>query len=326
MEVSLNGREMANDEERGVMQISLIIPITERHDDMFEIYQEYKSALRGLNIPFEMIAVVDGAFDRAYQQLKELKSRGEKITIIKHARTFGESTAIMAGFRISTGDVILLAPPYHQVEMSDLPKVMESFDGSDMVVVRRWPRTDSRWNQFQTNLFHYLVRSMAGSVASDIGCGVRMFRREVLDEIPLYGDLHRFLPVLAFRQGFKIREVDARQSPKEKRLRTYPLGTYLRRMIDLLTVFFLIKFTKKPLRFFGLTGTAVLVTGLAITGYLVVGRLFFRVGLSDRPLFLVGILLVVLGLQIFAIGLIGELIIFIHARDVKEYQIEQIIN
>jgi hypothetical protein len=167
---------------------------------------------------------------------------------------------------------------------------------------------------------------MAGSVASDIGCGVRMFRREVLDEIPLYGDLHRFLPVLAFRQGFKIREVDARQSPKEKRLRTYPLGTYLRRMIDLLTVFFLIKFTKKPLRFFGLTGTAVLVTGLAITGYLVVGRLFFRVGLSDRPLFLVGILLVVLGLQIFAIGLIGELIIFIHARDVKEYQIEQIIN
>jgi hypothetical protein len=120
MEVSLNGREMANDEERGVMQISLIIPITERHDDMFEIYQEYKSALRGLNIPFEMIAVVDGAFDRAYQQLKELKSRGEKITIIKHARTFGESTAIMAGFRISTGDVILLAPPYHQVEMSDL--------------------------------------------------------------------------------------------------------------------------------------------------------------------------------------------------------------
>jgi len=326
MKVPSSERVVANDEKSVVRKISLIIPITERHDDMVEIYQDYKSALRGLNTPFEMIAVVDGEFDKAYQQLKTLKSQGENLIIIKHARMFGESTAIMAGFRISTGDVILLAPPYHQVDMSDLPTIMESLDRSDMVVVRRWPRIDSRLNQFQTNLFHYLVRPLAGKVTSDLGCGVRMFRREVLDEIPLYGDLHRFLPILAFRQGFKIREVDARQSHKEKRLRTYPPGTYLRRLIDLLTVFFLIKFTRKPLRFFGLTGTAVLVAGLAITCYLVVGRLFFHVGLSDRPLFLVGILFVVLGLQIFAIGLIGELIIFIHARDVKDYQIEQIIN
>lgn len=326
MSVIMNGKAMSNDGKQDVRRVSLIIPITERHDDMQEIYKEYKSALRGLHTAFEMIAVVDGGFDRAYQQLKALKSEGEDITIIKHARVFGESTAIMAGFRIATGDVILLAPPYHQVEMSDLPKIMEGLENSDMVVVRRWPRTDSRLNQFQTNLFHYLVRPLAGNVPSDIGCGVRMFRRKVLEEIPLYGDLHRFLPILAFRQGFKILEVDARQSSKEKRLRTYPLGTYLRRLIDLLTVFFLIKFTKKPLRFFGLTGTVVLVAGLVITCYLVVGRLFFHVGLSDRPLFLVGILFVVLGLQIFAIGLIGELIIFIHARDVKDYHIEQIIN
>jgi len=326
MKVSLSGKVVTNDEKRVVRQISLIIPITERHDDMFEIVQEYKSALRSLNTPFEMIAVVDGEFDGAYQQLKTLKNQGENLTIIRHARTFGESAAIMAGFRISTGDVILLAPPYHQVEMADLPRIMESLDGSDMVIVRRWPRIDSRLNRFQTSLFHFIVRHLAGNVASDLGCGVRMFRREILDEIPLYGDLHRFLPILAFRQGFRIREVDARQSSREKRLRTYPIGTYLRRMIDLLTVFFLMKFTKKPLRFFGLTGTSVLVAGLAITCYMVVGRLFFGVGLSDRPLFLVGILFVVLGLQIFAIGLIGELIIFIHARDVKDYHIEQIIN
>src|SRR4030067_2783797 len=187
-----------------------------------------------------------------------------------------------------------------------------------MVVVRRWPRSDSRLNQLQTNLFHRIVHFMAGDVVSDSGGGVRLFRREILEEINLYGDLHRFLPILAYRQGFKVREVDIRQSPKEKRLRTYPMGTYLRRLIDLLTVFFLIKFTKKPLRFFGLTGTAALVTGLAITGYLVAGRLFFGMGLSERPLFLIGILFVVLGLQIFALGLIGEIIIFTHARVIKE--------
>ncbi len=153
-----------------------------------------------------------------------------------------------------------------------------------------------------------------------------MFRRKILEEINLYGDLHRFLPILSQKQGFKVKEIDMKQSSKEKRFRTYPFGVYIRRMIDLLTVFFLIKFTKKPLRFFGLTGTVVLLVGLLITSYLIVSRILFDVGLSDRPLFLMGILFIVLGLQIFAIGLIGEIIIFTHAREIKEYNVEEIIN
>ena len=326
MDISLSDQTAATERKRVVEKISVIVPITERHDDLFDMYREYKNALSSLHTPYEMIVVVDGPFDKAYRQLKTLKSEGENLTIIKQARAFGESTAIMAGFRKSTGNVILLVPAYHQVDMAEFPRILEGLDGSDMVVARRWPRSDSRLNQIQTNLFHRIVHFMAGDVVSDIGCGVRLFRREILEEINLYGDLHRFLPILASRQGFKVREVDIRQSPKEKRLRTYPVGIYLRRLIDLLTVFFLIKFTKKPLRFFGLTGTAVLVTGLAITGYLVTGRLFFGMGLSERPLFLIGILFVVLGLQIFAIGLIGEIIIFTHAREIKEYTVEEIIN
>src|SRR4030066_2420307 len=129
MIISLSDDTMANGGKKVVERISFIFPITERHEDMFEMYQEYKNALRDLNTPFEMIAVVDGNFDKAYEPLKTLKSQGEKLTIIKHARSFGESAAIMAGFRISTGDVILLAPPYYQVDMSELPKILESFDG-----------------------------------------------------------------------------------------------------------------------------------------------------------------------------------------------------
>ena len=312
--------------KKTIGKISLIIPITERHDELAEMLQEYRRALDGLRTPYEVIFVVDVSFDKGYRQLKAMKEGGENFTIIKQAKAFGESAAIMAGFRNSTGDVILLAPPYHQVEMEELPKIVENLDGFDMVIVRRWPRTDSRLNQLQTTLFQRVVRSMAGSVASDIGCGVRLFRREILEEISLYGDHHRFLPILANRQGFKVREVDIRQSSKERRLRTYPLGTYLRRLIDLLTIFFLVKFTKKPLRFFGLTGTAILTTGLVLTSYLVFARLFFDVSLSDRPVFLIGILFIVLGLQIFAIGLIGEIIIFTHAREMKDYHIEEIIN
>lgn len=326
MSVPVAGRAMKEHEAKGIGKISAIVPIAERHDDLAEVVGEYMTALNGLGLPYEMIVVVDGPFQSAYRDLKTLKSRGAEITIIKQARTYGESAAIMAGFRASMGDVILLAPSYRQVDMLELPRVLAGIGGSDMVIVRRWPRRDSRLNRLQTELFHRVVRFLAGNVASDIGCGVRMFRREVLEEINLYGDLHRFLPILAHRQGFRVCEVDVPQSPREKRLRTYPMGIYLRRMLDLFTVFFLIKFTKKPLRFFGLTGTAVLVAGLAITGYLGYERLFLGVGLSDRPLLLIGILFIVLGLQIFAIGLIGEIIIFTHAQELKDYNIEEIVN
>lgn len=306
--------------------ISVIVPIAERYDDIAGMYREYRDALQQTGRAFEIIYVVEGNFQRAYLELKALKEQGEKLTVVKHARTFGEAVAIQSGFQNASGGIIMTLPAYHQVEASELPRLVAGLDGCDMVVARRWPRADSRWNRLQTRAFHGLVRGMTGSVCNDLGCGVRVFRRKVLEEITLYGDLHRFLPILSQRQGFRIREIDLRQSAQETRVRTYAPGVYVRRMIDLLTVFFLIKFTKKPLRFFGLTGSAVLAVGLAITLYLVVGRLAFGVPLSDRPLFLAGILLLVLGLQIFAIGLVGEIIIFTHAKELKEYTVDEIIN
>ena len=160
----------------------------------------------------------------------------------------------------------------------------------------------------------------------DAGCSVRAFAREVIDEIQLYGDLHRFFPVIAHRQGFRITELDVSQSEKDTHQRIYAPGLYVRRLLDLLTIFFLIKFTKKPLRFFGLVGTTLLSLGVVSSLYLIVERLFFDISLADRPVLILSSLLIVLGVQIIAIGLIGEIIIFTHAKDLKEYKIDKIIN
>ncbi len=325
MDISVIPQE-ASKKETLLETISVIVPVTERYDDVGEMYREYKEALSQTGRSFEMIYVVEGNFQKAYLELKVLKEAGEKLTLIKHSRTFGEAIAIHSGFLHASGGIIMTLPAYHQVDAAELPKLVQSLGDNDMVIARRWPREDSGWNRLQTRVFHNIVRRMAGNICNDLGCSVRIFRRRILEEINLYGDLHRFLPILSQKQGFRIKEIDLRQSPKESRVRTYAFGIYLRRMIDLLTVFFLIKFTKKPLRFFGLTGTAVLFAGLALTCYLVFLRLFFEMSLSDRPLFLIGILFIVLGLQIFAIGLVGEIIIFTHARDLKEYNIEEIIN
>jgi glycosyltransferase involved in cell wall biosynthesis len=306
--------------------VAVIVPVSERYDSPSALYAEYKQALMASPYRHEFIYVLDGDFPDVQEKLQRLQAEGEPIRIIKLARWFGEATALTAGFQNSRSDIILTLPAYHQVEPSEIAKLLREVDAYDMVVARRFPRTDSRLNRLQTALFNWLLRTITGSAFRDLGCGVRAFKRQLATEIPLYGDQHRFLPVLASRHGYRIKEIDVAQSPKDKFRRVYRAGVYPRRLLDMLTVFFLVKFTKKPLRFFGLIGAATFTIGALITLYLVIQRLFFGVGLAERPALLLSSLLIVLGVQIFALGLIGELIIFTHAKDLKEYTVERIIN
>lgn len=307
-------------------EITVVIPVTERYDDIHELYAQYKEGLKGTPHTYEFVYVIDGHFPEVVGELKTLRDQGEPIRIIKLAKYFGEATALTAGFESSSGNVILTLPAYYQVEPSEIAKILKELDGNDIVIGRRYPRVDSRFNRFQTRLFHWLLKIITGSSFRDLGCGVRGFKRQVALTVPLYGDQHRFLPLLASRQGFRIKEVDLSQSAKDKHWRIYRPGVYPRRMLDLLTVFFLVKFTKKPLRFFGLIGAATFGAGGLVLLYLIGERLFLGAALANRPALLLSSLLVVLGVQIFALGLIGELIIFTHAKDIKEYSIEEIIN
>jgi glycosyltransferase involved in cell wall biosynthesis len=316
----------ASDRDATNVDVAVIVPVSERYDDPDDLYLEYKRAIQSSGYRYEFTYVLDGDFPDVLRDLRRLQEQNEPIQIIKLTRSFGEATALTAGFENSTGDIILTLPAYHQVEPSELPKLLKEIHSSDMVVARRFPRTDSRLNRLQTALFHWVLRFLTGSGLRDLGCSARAFRRQITMEIPVYGDQHRFLPLLAARQGYKIKELDLAQSAKDRRLRIYRLGTYPRRLLDLLTVFFLIKFTKKPLRFFGLIGVGVFLMGVVITIYLVIQRLFFSIALAERPALLLSSLLMVLGAQVFALGLIGELIIFTHAKDIKEYTIEEIVN
>jgi glycosyltransferase involved in cell wall biosynthesis len=306
--------------------VAVIVTVSERYDDPAQVYAEYRRALDTSGYRYQITYVLDGDFPDVLEELRRLQREGEALRIVKLSRWFGEATALTAGFNNSRGDAILTLPAYHQVEPAEIPRLIKELERCDMVLARRFPRADSGFNRVQTALFNWLFRAMTGSVFRDLGCGVRAFKRQVIEQIPVYGDQHRFLPLLASRQGFKVGELDLPQSSKDQRWRIYRLGVYPRRVLDLLTVFFLAKFTKKPLRFFGLVGIAVFAAGALITAFLVIERLFFGVGLGDRPALLLSSLLVVVGLQIFALGLIGELIIFTHAKDIKEYTIEKIIN
>lgn len=309
-----------------VVDISAIIPVVERYDELEELYGLYKKALEDSKKSYEIIYVIDGDHAKVMESLKQLIAAGEKIKVIKLARWFGEATALTIGIQHSSGNVILTLPAYQQVEAYEIPRLIECLNNYDMVIARRWPRKGSLFNRIQSGVFHMFLNPVSEFKFHDIGCGVRIFRKQVAQEVSIYGDQHRFLPILAHKYGFRVLEVNAAQAQKDTVKRVYSPGTYVRRMLDIFTILFLVKFTKKPLRFFGMLGSSVFAVGFFILLYLVIIKLFAGVALAGRPILLLGTLLVVLGVQIFAIGLIGEIIIFTHAKEIKEYTVDQIIN
>lgn len=306
--------------------ISVIIPVLSRVDDLEELLDGYESGLADVGMSYEILFVVDGGQDEHFDTLCALQQRGRKISVLRLSRYFGEATALSAGFDHARGNLILTLPAYHQVDPSSLAGLISARADSDVVIARRWPRAGGRFETLRRRVFHFMLRLLSGEQYNDLGCSVRLFGRQVADEIHLYGDQHRFFPVLASRHGFRVVEVDVRQSPKDEFRGRYRLREYLHRLLDIVTVFFLVRFTKKPLRFFGMVGSAVSAAGALIVATLVVQRLFFDVGLADRPALLLGSLLLVLGVQVFALGMIGELIIFTHAGSLKEYAVAEIVS
>ena len=306
--------------------ISVIIPVGSRRSPIEALYREYKTGLASTGQPFEFIFVLDGPRPDASRDLQQLLREGEDLTIVSLTRCFGESAALMAGFERATGDYIVTLPAYHQIEPQDIGRLVQTLSAADMAVANRVPRVGSQFDRARRSIYHSLVAFATGSRYRDLGCGARAMRRQVLEELELYGDQHRFIAILATRLGFMVREIDVRQSAKDRRQRIYRPREYAHHALDLFSVFFLARFTKRPLRFFGMVGAGTFGIGALLITFLGIQRIFMDQQLADRPALLLAALLLVLGLQIFALGLLGELIIFTHARSVKDYRVETVVH
>jgi len=310
------------------VDLSVVIPISERHDDLREIYCQCVQEISAKGYSYEVIFVLDGPDHEALQTLKDLKNERPEIKVITLNRRVGEATALSVGYDKARAPIILTIPSYFQVEPQDVHGLLDKLvEGEqDLVIAWRYPRIDSLFNRVQSWVFHRLTGMLTGMKYHDISCGLRAMKRKVAQEVQLYGDLHRFFPLLANQRGFKVEEVTVRQSRQDLNRRVYGPGVYLRRLLDVLTLFFLYKFTKKPLRFFGLIGSGISFAGVLITAYLGLYRLLGFGGIAGRPILILGVLLMVLGVQLFSMGLLGEIIIFTHARDVKDYQIKELLE
>jgi glycosyltransferase involved in cell wall biosynthesis len=310
------------------IDLSIIITLSESltYDSIPELYHAYKKSIEETSLVYEFIYVTDRNSPKILDELFKLKENGEEIEIIELAKWFGDAAALNAGFEQSSGEMILTLPGYRQIDEVELPGFISAFNNVDMLIAVRYRKKDNLLHRLQANLFHSLIRMTLGMNFNDLGCSVRIFSRELLEKIYIYGDQHRFLPILANRSGFKVKEYTVAQYYTDISKRVYSVTHYTDRLVNFISIFFLVKFTKKPLRFFGFPGILIFALGSLLALFLFIQRTFLGVGLADRPLVLVSILLIVFGIQLFAIGLVAEIIIFTHSRESKEYIIEEIFH
>ena len=307
-------------------RISAVVAIFNQEDSVDQLYTSLNKALETHTEDFEIIFVDDGSVDGTFSKLSQIVARDPKTRLIRMRSSFGESSAIDAGLKSARGELIVYFTGRVRVNPEDVTKLLRKLEeGNDLVLGWRSPRRDSKLNRIISKAFNYIVRMISKLKLHDINSGVFVARRSVLERVPLYGNLNNFIPLLASRQGYKVAEEKVEQLPGSFRQSRY-VKEYLQRILDIITVIFLSNYSKKPLHFLGFLGAIFAIAGLGINLYLFIYRIFGFGGIAGRPLLLLGALLLMIGIQMISIGLIGEMIIFTHAGEIKEYNVERIIE
>ncbi len=266
---------------RSEPEISVVVPVVDRVGELDRIHGEFAAALERLGRSFEFLFVVDDRRRAVLPLLRRLQAAAaHPVVIVVMGGGFGESAALTLGFERARGETVVTLPAWFQVEPAGLAAALAAVeDGAEVVVGRRHPRLDSAWNRAQSRLFHALVRRLTSTRFHDVASGFRVLRRRAARELNLYGGMHRFLPVLALARGFAVREVPIPQRREDGATRYHRPGVYLGRLLDVLTIFFLVKFTRTPLRFFGLLGAGLFAAGFAVDLVVAAEKLLW-----ERPL------------------------------------------
>lgn len=320
------GSQLPEADENAPLDVTVVVPVQSPDAEVAAVVEALGSELQRQKRSWEFIFIFDGVGGRAQAEMARLRERyGWRVRSISFKNPFGESVCLSAAVERCRGRYVVTSPQYVQVDPIELRAMLVALDeGADFVTPWRAPRVDPWLNRIQSAAFNFVIRQIIRMPFHDLNCYFRAIRRELLEDVAVYGDMYRFLPVIAFRQGYRVVEVKVRHLKEWGTTGFFGVGIYTRRFLDVLAVMFLTKFTLKPLRFFGTIGGTFSLTGMVICLWLLILKFGFGQGVAGRPLLLLGVLMIVLGVQILGFGLVGEIIIFSQARNLKEYRIERI--
>ena len=290
------------------------------------LYRRLAAVLAEVATRYEIVFVDDGSTDGSIKRLRQLGAVDSSVRYIRFRRNFGKSAALAAGFRAARYGIIVTMDADLQDIPEQLPLLLKKLDeGYDLVSGWRYQRNDKLSKRIGSRLYNSVTSLVTGVRLHDINCGFKCYRREVLDEVMVYGERHRYIPVLASYRGFRLGEVKIAHAPREHGESRYGLERVLGGFFSLLTVILMTRYTNKPLHFFGLMGLLLAGTGSAIDSYLIILRVFFGEWLSNRPLLIIGILLAIVGVQLILFGLLAEMVAFSYRRE-SDYSIVESSN
>jgi dolichol-phosphate mannosyltransferase len=300
--------EVVSEQKTGRRLISVVVPLLNEQPSLAELYDELDAALASLELDWEVVFVDDGSTDGSYQELVRLHASHLNVRVVRLRRNFGKAAALAAGLEVASGEIVVTMDADLQDDPAEIPHLIAKLDeGYDVVSGWKCDRQDPFVRRFVSRIYNGATRLATGVKLHDMNCGLKAYRAEVFEHVRLYGERHRFVPVLAHHLGFSVTELPVNHRPRQNGSSRFGIERYLRSPFDLLTIVFMGRYRYRPLHLFGGVGLCSSLAGAAILLYLTVEKVG-GAGIGGRPLLLLGVLLVVVGVQFLSLGLIGEML------------------
>ncbi len=319
-----HGNQQGGQQHDGAPEISVVIPLFNEEQSLRELYDKLRSALQKSG-RYEIVFIDDGSTDGSMRVLHDLRHRDRRVKIVRFRRNYGKSAALSVGFHHARGEYVITMDADLQDDPNEIASLVNELKkGFDLVSGWKKRRRDPITKTIPSKFFNFVTSVLTGIKIHDFNCGLKGYKREVVKEVKVYGELHRYIPVLAAWQGFKIGEIPVQHHPRRYGKTKFGFGRFWKGFLDLLTVLFTTRFFRSPLHLFGFIGMVFSLAGFIIDGYLVYLKFAEGMSLGNRPLFVGGILLIIVGVQFVSVGLLGEMITKSRTPSEEDYSIREV--
>ena len=311
------------------MTLSVVIPLYNEEENIQLLHERLRKALDPLAQEYEILFVDDGSTDRTLSLLEKIQADDKRVIVLSLRRNFGQTAAFAAGFDFARGDVVVTMDGDLQNDPTDIPKLLEMIKDNDLVSGWRKKRKDPFFTRRLPSIIaNWLISKVTGVKLHDYGCSLKAYRREVIKNLKLYGEMHRFIPAVASWYGVRVAEVETVHHPRLRGKSKYGISRTIKVVLDLITVKFLQSFSTKPIQFFGPVGVLSGILGFLMLLYLSIDKLFFGNPIGGRPLILLGALLIIVGIQLIGMGLLGEMLVRVYHESQRKpiYVIKKILG
>lgn len=304
-------------------KVSIVVPLLNEEESLRPLYFEIRKAVKSISCDYEILFIDDGSSDKSLNVIKEINKEDNKVKYISFRKNYGKSAALQIGFKNATGDAIITMDADLQDDPAEIPNLLKKLqEGHDLVSGWKKKRYDPFIKKYSSKFFNYITGLFSGIKIHDFNCGLKAYRSEVVKSINVYGELHRYIPVLASWNGYRVTEIIVKHQARRYGKTKFGISRFFKGFVDLITVVFTTRYIRRPMHLFGFLGLLSFIAGILVNAYLTYEKLVLDKWISNRPLLFLGILLIIVGIQFFSVGLLGEIMVH-NFLDDREYSIKE---